>query len=278
MINAYTIFGQPIAHSLSPRIHTLFGELTHRRVRYTRTESTPARFADDLRQWQADGGRGCNVTMPFKEQAVELCDRLAKSAERAGSVNTIHMHRDGSLVGHNTDGSGLLVDLEKNLGRPLEARRVLLLGAGGAARGVIGPMLDARPAVLHVANRTPERARALVDRFAVQAPDGTDLDGYGFEALDGSWDIVVNATSLSLNNELPPLPDDLLAPGALAYDMTYGPTDSVFMAWARERGAEVAGGFGMLVEQAADAFEIWEGVRPKMRMAWPRLIDLLKGA
>jgi len=272
VINRYTVIGQPIAHSLSPPIHELFGELTQRRISYTRTECTPATFVETVRDWQANGGRGCNVTMPFKELAPEACDRLSRAAERAGSVNTILMHRDGSRVGHTTDGAGLLADIGRNRRRPLAGRRVLLLGAGGAARAVVEPLLGARPAALHVTNRTAARAEALADAFASFGP----VTGAGIDALDAEapFDIVVNATAASLAGELPPLPDTLLAPGALAYDMTYAPGDTVFMAWARERGADVADGFGMLVEQAAEAFGIWEGVRPKTRMAWARLHDV----
>ena len=143
MINRYTVIGQPIAHSLSPIIHQLFGELTQRKIHYTRTEASPETFADTVINWQGSGGRGCNVTMPFKEQAHEVCDRLSVAARLAGSVNTIHMHKDGSRIGHNTDGLGLLADFKSNLRWTLTNRNVLLIGAGGASRGVVGPLLDA---------------------------------------------------------------------------------------------------------------------------------------
>lgn len=273
MINRYTVIGQPIAHSRSPQIHELFGELTQRRISYSRTEATPDTFEATLRRFQADGGRGCNVTLPFKEQAADVCDRLSRHAERAGSVNTVHMHRDGSLIGHSTDGSGLLADLDRNLRCPPAGKRVLLLGAGGAARAVTEPLLGAAPACLQIANRTAARAEALAEAFA----DVGTVTGGGHELLEGasSFDIVINATSASLEGSLPAalaeLPETLLAEGALAYDMMYAPGDTVFMHWARARGARVSDGFGMLIEQAADAFGIWEGVRPKTRMAWPRL-------
>jgi len=275
MINRYTVIGQPIAHSLSPQIHELFGELTQRRIRYTRTEATPDNFESTVRRWQADEGRGCNVTLPFKAQAANVCDRLSRRAERAGSVNTVHMHKDGSLIGHSTDGSGLLADLEKNLRCTLQGKRVLLLGAGGAARAVAEPLLGAKPALLQISNRTAARAEALAEAMADVGP----ATGGGHDLLDAAspFDIVINATSASLAGALPELPETLLADGALAYDMMYAPTDTVFMSWARARGARVADGFGMLVEQAADAFEIWEGVRPKTRMAWPRLQALRAG-
>lgn len=269
MINRYTVIGQPIAHSLSPQIHELFGELTQRRIRYTRTEATPETLSHTLREWQANGGRGCNITMPFKTQVMALCDRLSRAAERAGSVNTVHMHRDGSLVGHTTDGSGLVADLQRNLRYPVAGKRLLVLGAGGAARAVVEPLLEAHPTFLQVSNRTAERALQLADSFAVDGP----IAGSGYDALAdmAPFDLIINATGASLAGELPPLPDGLLADGALGYDMAYASSDTLFMAWARARDARVADGFGMLVEQAADAFGIWEGVRPKTRMAWPRL-------
>lgn len=279
MINAYTVIGQPIAHSLSPMIHALFGELTQRRISYTRTEGTPETFADIVRQWQQEGGRGCNVTAPFKEQAVEVCTHLALSAERAQSVNTIHMHRDGRLVGHSTDGAGMLEDIEHNIRFKVSGRRVLILGAGGAARGVLGPLLDAEPAALHIANRTVARAEGILKAFKNDPAATVPMSASSYESLasEAPFDLVINATSLSLAGNLPTLPDGLFCSQALAYDMMYSRIDTVFMAWARGQGAEVSDGFGMLVEQAAEAFLVWEGVRPKTRMAWPRLLELLNG-
>ena len=271
MINRYTVIGRPIAHSLSPPIHELFGELTQRRISYTRTEATP----ETLRRRRCASGRrpGDGVATSrcrSRSSRPTVCDRLSRAAERAGSVNTIHMHRDGRLVGHTTDGAGLLVDIERNLRRPLAGRRVLLLGAGGAARAVVEPLLGAEPAALHVANRTAARATALAEAFADRSARSS---GSGFDALadEAPFDVAINATGASLAGELPPLPDDVLNAGALAYDMTYAPVDTPFVAWGRARGADVADGFGMLVEQAAEAFAVWEGVRPKTRMAWGRL-------
>ena len=289
MVNAYTVIGRPVAHSLSPAIHALFGELTQRRVRYTRTEATEESFEPIVRRWRAAGGRGANVTMPFKERAFALADRLAPDARRAGAVNTLHMHRDGAIVGHNTDGRGLVADIE-GMGRTLAGARVLLLGAGGAARGAIGALADAGPAALHVANRTPARAEALVEAEAAAPPPRpggrrgpdplprTRPSASGYEALEGlpPFDVVVNATSLSFSNDAPPVPARAFAPGSLAYDMAYGPGETAFARFARERGAGLSvGGFGMLVEQAAESFLIWEGVRPKTRKARARLRALL---
>ncbi len=277
MINAYTVIGQPIAHSLSPMIHTLFGDLTQRRISYTRTEGTPETFAEQVLQWQASGGRGCNITAPFKEQAVGVCTHLALSAERAESVNTIHMHADGRLVGHSTDGAGMLQDIEHNIRFRVAGRRVLMLGAGGAARGVLGPLLDAQPAAIHIANRTVARAEGIIEAFKDDPAATLPISASSYEALaeEQAFDLIVNATSLSLAGSLPTLPEGLFASEALAYDMMYSRHDTVFMGWAREQGAVVSDGFGMLVEQAAEAFLVWEGVRPKTRMAWPRLFELL---
>jgi len=258
MINRYTVIGQPIAHSLSPIIHQLFGELTQRRIKYTRTEGSPETFDQIVLDWQADGGHGCNVTLPFKEQAAVLCDRLTENAARSGAVNTIHMHRDGSRVGHNTDGIGLLTDLQSQIGTGLEGKRILMVGAGGAARGVIGPLLESRPMALHVVNRTASRATDLALHFESLGP----VSGDGFDSLQAMepFDLIINATSLSLQGELPPLPESIVAQDAFAYDMMYGTGDTIFMSWARKQGCEV----------------IWEGVRPKMRIAAPRLKELLR--
>jgi shikimate dehydrogenase len=273
MINRYTVIGQPIAHSLSPVVHQLFGELTQRKIHYTRTESTPEAFADVVIQWQQSGARGCSVTSPFKELAVGVCDRLSTTAVRAGSVNTIHMHRDGSRVGHNTDGLGLVADIQSNLRRPLESMRILLLGAGGAARGVMAPLLARSPALLHVANRTASKGEKLATLFEDLGP----VSGGGFDKLAGmeTFDIVINATTVSMNGSMPSLPDDIISYQSLVYDMTYGNRDTAFMSWGKARGASVSNGRGMLVEQAAESFLIWEGVRPKTRLVYPRIRELL---
>ena len=273
MIHRYTVIGQPIAHSLSPVVHQLFGELTQRKIHYTRTEATPETFADTVIEWQQSGAHGCNVTAPFKELAVDVCNRLSTNAKRAGSVNTIHMHRDGSRAGYNTDGVGLVTDIQSNLRRPLASQRILLLGAGGAARGVMAPLLAVKPALLHVANRTASKGEHLASLFEDLGP----VSGGGFEQLAGfeNFDIVINATTLSMNGGMPPLPEDIISHQSLAYDMTYSSRDTVFMLWSKARGASVSNGLGMLVEQAAEAFFIWEGVRPKTRMVYPRLRELL---
>ncbi len=273
MINRYTVIGQPIAHSLSPVVHQLFGEHTQRKIKYTRTESTTETFDTTVRDWIASGGRGCNVTSPFKEQAVQVCDRLSREAHRAGSVNTIHLHRDGNLVGHTTDGPGLVADIVKNWRYPIADKRVLLLGAGGAARGVMQAILKQSPSMLHIANRTAEKAVALAEIF----DDLGAVSGSGYDALGelDAFDIVINATTSGMSGTMLVLPEHLMNAGSLAYDMTYAQRDTPFMLWAQQHGASTANGLGMLVEQAAESFLIWEDVRPKTRMVYPRLHEML---
>jgi len=273
MIKRYTVIGQPIAHSLSPVVHQLFGELTQRKIKYTRSEGSPETFDQLVRDWKASGASGCNVTSPFKGQAVQVCDRLTREARLADSVNTIHMHRDGSMVGHTTDGRGLVADIVRNRRHAMHDRRVLILGAGGAARGVVQSILAEKPACLHIANRTAEKATLLADIFTEFGP----VSGGGYEplaALEG-FDTVINATTSGMSGTMPDLPDHLMNRGSLAYDMTYAKRDTPFMIWAREKGANTANGLGMLVEQAAESFLIWEGVRPKTRMVFPRLKEML---
>ena len=273
MINRYTVIGQPIAHSLSPVVHQLFGELTQRKIDYTRTEATAENFEQTVIDWQASGGKGCNVTSPFKEQAVGVCQRLSAMAKRAGSVNTIQMHRDGSLVGHTTDGAGIVADITLNRRHALADQRVLVMGAGGAARGVMQAILAAKPSLLHVANRTADKATSLVDQFA----DLGAVSAGGYDDLENmpGFDVVINATTLGMSGTMPTLPEHLMNAQSLAYDMTYAKRDTAFMAWGKKHGASSANGLGMLVEQAAESFLIWEEVRPKTRMVYPRLHEML---
>lgn len=273
MINRYTVIGQPIAHSLSPVVHRLFGELTQRKISYTRTESTPETFDATVRQWKASGGRGCNVTSPFKQQAANMCDYLSDEAHRAGSVNTIHFRRDGMIAGHTTDGRGLVADIKMNKKHTLHNKRILILGAGGAARGVMEAILTEQPAQLHIANRTADKASSLVDIFNALGP----VSGTGYDELvsEPGFDIVINATTLGMSGAMPELPDHIVNHESLAYDMTYARRDTAFMVWARSHGANTANGLGMLVEQAAESFRIWEDVRPKTRLVYPRLQDML---
>ncbi len=259
MTDRYCVFGNPIGHSKSPAIHTRFAQQTGEEIVYEARLAPIDGFAAAVRDFIALGGRGANVTVPFKEEAFRLCDRHTPRALQAGAVNTLIFAGDG-ITGDNTDGAGLVQDLNTNLGTVIAGRRVLLLGAGGAARGALGPLLAEKPALLVVANRTAAKAEALAEHFAADGP----VDGCGFTALAGRhFDLVINATSASLGGEVPPLPAGCYAPGALAYDMMYGKGDTAFLAAARAAGVtRLADGLGMLVEQAAEAFFVWRGVRP----------------
>lgn len=278
MTDRYAVFGNPIAHSKSPEIHAGFARQSAQDLSYEAILAPLDGFTDTVHAFIAAGGRGANVTVPFKEEAFRLATRLTPRAKLAGAVNTlIFAHATGGripvgiveeIIGDNTDGAGLVRDLTVNLGLALAGQRVLLLGAGGAARGALGPLLAAQPATLVLANRTPEKAHALAAQFAMHATahaaEHGQLHGSAYPELAGqAFDLVINATSASLGGELPPLPVGVFAPGSLAYDMMYGKGDTPFMAFARAQGAaRVADGLGMLVEQAAEAFFVWRGVRP----------------
>ena len=259
MTDFYCVFGNPIGHSKSPIIHAAFARQTGEDLQYTAQLAPHDGFTESVKAFVAAGGRGANVTIPFKEEAFRLATRLTPRAQLAGAVNMLAFNDDG-IVGDNTDGAGLLRDITINLGYAVEGKRVLLLGAGGGARGAIGPLLDAHPAALVIVNRTPAKAQALAQHFAPYGP----VSGGGFNSLSGQkFDIVINATSASLGGELPPLPSGLFAAGSLAYEMMYGRGDTPFLLFAREEGAaQLADGLGMLVEQAAEAFQLWRGVRP----------------
>ena len=269
MTDHYAVFGNPIAHSKSPLIHAAFARQTGQDMEYTAVLAPVDGFRETVGAFRAGGGAGANVTVPFKEQAYDLADQLTARAEAAGAVNTLKFQDDG-ILGDNTDGVGLVRDLTCNLGLALKGRRILLMGAGGAARGVVLPLLEQAPAELFIVNRTAAKAEELVRRFS----GGAMLAGGGYEQLDGKrFDGVINATAASLAGDLPPLPDDLFGPGAWAYDMMYG-RETPFMDFARARGAQVADGLGMLVEQAAEAFLLWRGMRPETEP----VIRMLRGA
>lgn len=262
-MDRYAVIGNPIAHSQSPRIHTAFAQQTGQKMEYTALLAPLDGFVATVEQFCREGGRGLNVTVPFKLEAHDFADRLTPRAEAAGAVNTLRFDTAG-VLGDNTDGAGLVADLTLNLGAALQDARVLLLGAGGAARGALLPLLEARPARLTIANRTPARATELAERFGDRA--GTcELHAGAFAELAGqNFDIVINATSASLDDHAPPLPEGIYAPGALAYDMVYGAHDTAFMRAARAAGAtRVADGLGMLVSQAAESFAVWRGVCPE---------------
>lgn len=255
----YVVFGNPIGHSKSPLIHRLFAEQTGEQLEY---ETLLAPLDDFTGTAQAffKKGSGANVTVPFKEQAFRLADSLTERAQRAGAVNTLRKGLDGRLLGDNTDGAGLVRDLTVNAGVSLQGKRILLLGAGGAVRGALEPLLAEKPAVLVIANRTVEKAEQLAHLFEDLGP----VFASGFDWLEEPVDVIINATSASLAGELPPISPSLIQPGhTVCYDMMYGKEPTPFCRWATEHGAaQSLDGLGMLAEQAAEAFYLWRGVRP----------------
>lgn len=261
-MDKYCVFGNPIAHSKSPEIHAAYAAQTGQQLVYDKRLAPVDGFAAAVRSFIAEGGKGANVTVPFKLDAHKLATSLTVRAQAAGAVNTLVFGADGSITGDNTDGAGLVADIVHNAGVPITGKRVLLLGAGGAARGVVLPILEHRPAALVIANRTVATAEALVAQFGALAGPGV-LSACGYAAVQGAFDIVVNATSASLSADLPPVPASIFAPGALALDMMYGAKPTVFMEFAASHGAVPRDGLGMLVEQAAEAFQVWRGVRPQ---------------
>ncbi|MDR3087875.1 MAG: shikimate dehydrogenase [Azoarcus sp.] len=267
----YAVIGHPVEHSKSPLIHAAFAKQTRQELSYQALLAPLDGFADTVRIFRASGGRGANVTVPFKLEACSLATRLTERAKVAGAVNTLTFNGD-IIVGDNTDGVGLVRDLLNNLNCPLAGRHVLLLGAGGAARGVMLPLLHARPTVLTVANRNIERAHELRETFAPHAGQ-TAFTAGNFEGLEGwEFDVVINATSASLENKVPSLPNGLFAPDAFVYDMMYGAGETPFLVWARAAGVtRLADGLGMLVEQAAESFALWRGVRPNSAAVLSRL-------
>jgi shikimate dehydrogenase len=259
----YAVLGNPVAHSQSPFIHAAFAQQTGEAVVYGRVLSPLDGFVDTVRQFQAAGGLGCNITVPFKFEAPTLATRCSPRAALAQAANVLRFDADGWYA-DNTDGIGLLRDIEVNAGVPLAGRRVLLVGAGGAAAGVLGPLLEARPAEVVVANRTAAKALALVQRHAALADaQGCTLRAATLDAPGTGFDVVINASASSLQGAASPVPASTLAPGALAVDLMYGAAAAPFLAWAAAHGATGRDGLGMLVEQAAEAFALWRGVRPQ---------------
>lgn len=260
MTDRYAVIGNPVAHSQSPRIHALFATAVGQDIEYGRLLGTPGRFADDVLKFRREGGRGLNVTVPFKLDAFAMATERTRRATGAMAVNTLIF--DGErIIGDNTDGAGLVRDVQGN-GTRISGKRILLMGAGGAARGVLGPLVDERPECVAVANRTVDRAIALAERFARSAD--VDVRGGSYADFDGeTFDIVINATSASLEHQIPPLAPGAFAKRSLAYDMVYGDASLPFLSHARMLGASNAvDGLGMLVEQAAESFFLWRGVRP----------------
>jgi len=257
--SSYGLFGYPVHHSWSPFIHGMFAKQTGQDMAYHLYESPPERFRNDVLEFFSEGGNGINITLPHKRAAADLVNELTPRAQLADAVNTI-VRRDEQLLGDNTDGAGLVTDLTRNLELGWSSPRILVLGAGGAARGALGPLLDLKPRLLVIANRTLERAVDLAREFADLGP----VTGCEFAALENQrFDLVVNATSASLRGTVPLIPIDVVDSMTTCYDMAYGVGDTAFVAWAKRLGAGRAEqGWGMLVEQAAEAFKLWRGVEP----------------
>lgn len=260
----YAVIGNPIQHSKSPQVHALFAQQTRQVICYERLLAPVDRFADSVHEFIAQGGRGANVTVPFKLEAFALAQELTPRAKAAGAVNTLSFSAAG-IKGDNTDGIGLVRDITQNAGVPLKNRLVLLLGAGGAARGVILPLIEENITSLVIANRTQPRAMELAQQFS---HSGTPVSSAAFDQLDQRFDVIINATSASLDSELPPLPDCVFGPQTLAYDMMYGAQPTIFMQHAAQRGTAVRDGLGMLIEQAAESFFVWRGIRPETALVY----------
>ena len=260
-VDQYAVFGSPVSHSMSPEIHQMFARQFGECIRYDKIEVSPEAFEGRVKDFFARGGCGLNITVPHKLDALRLADELSPRAARAGAVNTLYLC-DDRLMADNTDGVGLVTDLTQVQGWELEGKRVLLLGAGGAVRGVLGPLLEKNPASITIANRTLAKAQALKTLFQ----DRDNLCAEAYPELSGHhFDIVINGTSASLAGDLPPLPEDLLSPEAACYDMMYGKEPTVFLQWAEKHGAaNTADGLGMLVGQAAESFYLWRNKRPEV--------------
>jgi shikimate dehydrogenase len=259
MTDSYGLFGHPVKHSWSPFIHGMFARQTDQDMVYRLYDSPPERFRSEVLEFFADGGLGLNVTLPHKQAAADLVNELTPRAQQANAVNTI-VRDDLTLIGDNTDGTGLVIDLKINLKLEWTRPRILLLGAGGAARGVIGPLLELEPRTLVIANRTAERAVLLAAEFGALGP----VRGCQFaEVADRDFDVIINATAASLRGEVPPVPTSIVGPHTTCYDMAYGAGETPFTEWGRDLGAQrCAQGWGMLVEQAAESFRVWRSIRP----------------
>lgn len=258
MPDRYVVIGNPVAHSKSPEIHARFATQTNQQLVYERLLAPLDGFASTVHALISQGGKGANVTVPFKLEAHALATVLTERASAAGAVNTLKFD-DGVILGDNTDGIGLVADIVQNAGVSIRNKRVLLLGAGGAARGVMLPVLNEQPAELVIANRTVSKAAELAEQFRARG----NVRASDFALVQEEFDLVINATSASLDSELPPVASSVFGPRTLAYDMMYGKQPTVFMRFAAQCGASVRDGLGMLVEQAAESFYVWRGVRPE---------------
>ena len=262
MSDQYRVVGNPIAHSRSPFIHQMFAAQTGQDIEYQRQLITDGHFEPDLDRFFAAGGCGVNVTLPYKQDAFRYAGQLSKAARQAGAVNTLSRLESGIIAGDNTDGVGLVNDISGNLGWQIAGARVLLLGAGGAVRGVLGPVLDLKPAHVVIVNRTAAKATQLATAFGEHG----NIQALPVASVDGHFDLIINGTSASLSGDLLPVPATVIGSATRAYDMAYADHPTVFLRWAEQQGAvAVADGLGMLVEQAAESFRIWRSVKPDSR-------------
>lgn len=260
----YSVFGQPINHSKSPRIHSLFAQQTQQDLSYTAQEISPENFVNAVTDFFNNGGKGLNCTVPLKELAWQYTGQKTERAQLSKAVNTLVLKADGSILGDNTDGIGLVTDLTVNNGIELKNKKLLILGAGGATRGIILPLFEQGINSIVVANRTLDKAKQLASEFSFKG----DISGCGFEQLNHqSFDLIINATSASLSGQLPPLPENLLTINGCCYDLAYGNQPTVFVRWGIAQQAQKnLDGLGMLVEQAAEAFYLWRGIRPQTKV------------
>ncbi|WP_299880549.1 shikimate dehydrogenase [uncultured Cocleimonas sp.] len=278
-MDKYAVIGNPIAHSKSPQIHQMFAQQADEDIMYEALLSPTDEFKETVEAFRKGGGMGLNVTVPFKQEAWELADELSDYAKKAGAVNTLVFREDGTIYGTNTDGIGLVRDLVENHYSQIQGKRILILGAGGAVRGILQPLLMQLPSQIFIANRTPERATELVadmQELAQQNSPVCDLAGGGFNDIEGEYDLIINGTAASLQGIMPPIPESCLASGVHCYDMMYGGRPTAFEFWCEDHGAaKVMNGLGMLVEQAAESFSIWRTKMPDtkpvleaMQLSW----------
>ena len=260
VIDRYGVMGYPVSHSRSPVIHRLFALQTGQDIQYELLQVTPDKLETAVRQFQRTGGKGLNITVPHKSAVARLVDKTSERAATAGAVNTLSF-RDGEIHGDNTDGIGLLRDLSVNLGVNLEGANILVLGAGGATRGIVGPLLEMGPTSLRIANRTLDKAQAIAEHFARSGP--VTACRFNVVPVSEPYDLIINATSAGLQGDAPPYPAAAITDQTYCYDLSYGLTATPFSVWARDNGAaHSVMGWGMLVEQAAESFHIWRGIRP----------------
>ena len=272
----YCVMGNPVAHSRSPWIHARFAQLTQQPLVYQRRLVPLDGFAADLQQLLQSGGKGCNITVPFKLDAAQAAHSRSPRVALAGAANTLVIGADGHIHADNTDGLGLVADITRNAGVAIAGKAILLVGAGGAAAGVLGPLLEQQPRQVVVCNRTFHKAQALVDAHATLAQSQkVELLAQEQQGLSGSFDIIINGTAASLQGAGIPVPASVLRPGSLAYDMMYGQAAQPFLDWAQQHGAVGRDGLGMLVEQAAESFALWRGVRPPSQQVLQELRAVL---